>query len=1098
MQHFYRATTRHPKTMVALFVLLAAFCTLCQPLIAVNYDMNDYLPPETASTVALDAMDAEYDGGVPNARVMVRNVTIPEAMAYKQALEKIDGVTSVVWLDDAASVEQPLETLDQDTVSGYYQDGAALFSVTIAEDQRIEAVDAIRKLIGDDNAMSGSAVSTAVATTSTVSQIWIISIAAVAFVLLVLILTTTSWLEPLVVLGSLGVAILINSGSNLIFGEISFVSNAAGSILQLAVSLDYSIFLLHRFEECRRETPDPREAMVEALCKSTMSILSSGLTTVIGFLALCLMQFQIGPDMGLVLGKGVAISLVTVFLFSPSLILLCHKLLEKTRHRSFMPSFHRLGRCVTRLMIPVMTVLLLLSVPAYLGSGQNRYYYGSSHIFGANTQLGADIEAIEDVFGKSELTDHNEELLDGARQIVDAVFETANETLQESKDEFDALGIELRTLTIDNYSDEIERLQSELLDKVDDYVRRKADQQLAGMVQTAARQQVTEQVQAGAEQQVRAAVEAQARQKVEAEICNPSEEMVNAQVEQQMQTPEVQAEIDAAVEAQLASPEVQAQIDAQLTAAVRPQVEAAVEAEVRNQVQAAVRQQVRAQVSARVEAEIRAAVMAELTQPTVSTEPTATPAPETSTEPTETPAPETSAESTATPAPETGTGAEGSAESSMETLIPIAEETVVVPSGETVLLPEENASVLTGGGLAAWIRSLLPLSIRTARAEGTPSEDQVNAIVSARMASAEVQAQIDAMTDAEMSSAETQAAVDAQVRQQMNSAEVQATIDSQTRQKISDPAVRAQAEEAARQQIRPQVEAAARQKIRNEIVNLSDEQIQALVEQQMQSAEVQAQIDAAVAEQMSSQQVQDRIASEIETQMASDDVQKKIDEETAAQLASTDTQTLLQNLIDQQMVSDEVQQLIAQNVKEQMASSEVQNLIDQNIESQMASEQVRSRISAEMANQRQSRQYLDSVAEALEENGENGEAYRALSDLRDTLDDVQKFYDGLKDYTDGVNELRDGAQEMKDGTEEFRSETAGINDTLNEKIDDMIAEKTGSDVALSSFVDPRNTDVDNVQFVITTPAVRAVSVQNEEETVPEETGVLEKIRNLFR
>ena len=402
MQHFYRATTRHPKTMVALFVLLAAFCALCQPLIAVNYDMNDYLPPETASTVALDAMDAEYDGGVPNARVMARNVTIPEAMAYKQALEKIDGVTSVVWLDDAASVEQPLETLDQDTVSGYYQDGAALFSVTIAEDKRIEAVDAIRKLIGDDNAMSGSAVSTAVATTSTVSQIRIISVAAVAFVLLVLILTTTSWLEPLVVLGSLGVAILINSGSNLIFGEISFVSNAAGSILQLAVSLDYSIFLLHRFEECRRETPDPREAMVEALCKSTMSILSSGLTTVIGFLALCLMQFQIGPDMGMVLGKGVAVSLVTVFLFSPSLILLCHKLLEKTRHRSFMPSFHRLGRCVTRLMIPVMTVLLLLSVPAYLGSGQNRYYYGSSHIFGANTQLGADIEAIEDVFGKSD------------------------------------------------------------------------------------------------------------------------------------------------------------------------------------------------------------------------------------------------------------------------------------------------------------------------------------------------------------------------------------------------------------------------------------------------------------------------------------------------------------------------------------------------------------------------------------------------------------------------------------------------------------------------------------------------------------------------
>ena len=402
MHSFYRATTRRPKFVVFIFLILAAGCAVLQPLIAVNYDMNDYLPPDTASTLALDAMDAEFDGGVPNARVMVQDVTVPEALSYKAALEAIDGVTSVTWLDDAANVDQPLETLDQDTVSSYYQGGAALFSVTIAEDKRIQAVDAIRALIGDDNAMSGSAVSTAVATTSTVSQIQIISVAAVAFVLLILVLTTTSWLEPLVVLGSLGVAILINSGSNLIFGEISFVSNAAGSILQLAVSLDYSIFLLHRFEECRKDAPNPREAMVEALCKSTMSILSSGLTTVIGFLALCLMQFQIGPDMGLVLGKGVAVSLITVFLFSPSLILLCHNLLERTRHRSFMPSFRGLGKCVTRMMFPVLLALLILVAPAYLGSNQNSYYYGSSHIFGANTQLGADIQAIEDVFGKSD------------------------------------------------------------------------------------------------------------------------------------------------------------------------------------------------------------------------------------------------------------------------------------------------------------------------------------------------------------------------------------------------------------------------------------------------------------------------------------------------------------------------------------------------------------------------------------------------------------------------------------------------------------------------------------------------------------------------
>ena len=122
-----------------------------------------------------------------------------------------------------------------------------------------------------------------------------------------------------------------------------------------------------------------------------------------------------------------------------------------------------------------------------------------------------------------------------------------------------------------------------------------------------------------------------------------------------------------------------------------------------------------------------------------------------------------------------------------------------------------------------------------------------------------------------------------------------------------------------------------------------------------------------------------------------------------------------------------------------------------------------------MERQRQSREYLDTVAEALEENGENGEAYRALSDLGEKLDDVQEFYDGLRDYTDGVSDLRDGAQEMKDGTTEFRSETANVNDTIRDKIDSMIADKTGSDVEISSFTDARNADVDNVQFVITTP-----------------------------
>ncbi len=402
MTKFYRRIVNHQKLIIAIFLILFAVCAFCKQFVAVNYDMNDYLPPESASTQALDIMGQEYDGAIPNARVMVQDVTIPQALDYKEKLQAVDGVIDVTWLDDAVSVTVPLEFLDADTVETYYKDNTALFSVTIAEDKRIDAVNAIRDIIGDNNAMTGSAVTTAVATTSTVKEISVIAVIAVAFVLLVLILTTTSFAEPFLVLAGLGVAIVINAGSNLLFGEISFVTNSAGNILQLAVSLDYSVFLLHRFAECRQESADPKEAMVQALTMSTTSILSSGLTTVIGFLALCLMQFQIGPNLGLALAKGVAISLITVFVFMPALILCTYQFIDKTKHRSFMPGFKGFGRFVSRLMLPMVVVFVLLIVPCYQASNANSFYYGASHIFGSSTQLGADTERIEDTFGKQD------------------------------------------------------------------------------------------------------------------------------------------------------------------------------------------------------------------------------------------------------------------------------------------------------------------------------------------------------------------------------------------------------------------------------------------------------------------------------------------------------------------------------------------------------------------------------------------------------------------------------------------------------------------------------------------------------------------------
>ncbi len=402
MKKFYEKVVNHPKLIITVFAVLVVVCAICKNFIYVDYDMNDYLPDGSASTVAIDVMNEEFDGGIPNARVMVENVSIAQALEYKEKIKAVDGVSDVTWLDDVTSVQQPLETLDSNTVENYYKDNCALFTITIEEDKRISAVNDIREVIGDENAMSGSAVSTATATQSTVKEVSKITVFAILFVLLVLVITTTSWLEPLVVMVGLGVAIIINAGSNLIFGDISFVTNAAGNILQLAVSLDYSVFLLHRFIECRNNNDDVKDAMVEALTMSTSSIFSSGLTTVIGFLALCLMQFKIGPDLGLALAKGVAISLITVFIFMPVFILSIYKWIDKTEHRPLLPSFEGFGKVVQKVMLPMVVVFAIIIVPSYLASNSNSFYYGASKLFGLNTQLGKDVQKIEDTFGKSD------------------------------------------------------------------------------------------------------------------------------------------------------------------------------------------------------------------------------------------------------------------------------------------------------------------------------------------------------------------------------------------------------------------------------------------------------------------------------------------------------------------------------------------------------------------------------------------------------------------------------------------------------------------------------------------------------------------------
>lgn len=401
-ERFFSAVVDHRKPIIAVFLILSIIAAFLKPMVGVNYDMSDYLPKDSPSTVSLDVMKEEFDGEIPNARVMVKDVTVPEALAYKEKLETIDGVLEVTWLDDAGNIDAPLETRDPDTVEDYYKDGNALFTVTIDEAKELTAVDDIREVIGEDNAMTGSAVETAIATKSTVKEIRVITVFAVIFVLLILILTTKSWLEPLWVFLGLGVAILINGGSNLIFGEISFVTNAAGSILQLAISLDFSVFLLHRYYECRGKYGNPAEDMKAALSRAGTAVFSSAVTVMIGFLALSVMRFGIGPDLGLALAKGICISLITVFLFTPGLLVSTEKHTQKFMHRPLLPDFRKLGEAVTRWMIPLACLMLILPVPCFIASNSNDYYYGTSHIFGEGTEAGDDTAAVESVFGKSD------------------------------------------------------------------------------------------------------------------------------------------------------------------------------------------------------------------------------------------------------------------------------------------------------------------------------------------------------------------------------------------------------------------------------------------------------------------------------------------------------------------------------------------------------------------------------------------------------------------------------------------------------------------------------------------------------------------------
>ncbi len=390
---------KHKKSIVITFIVIALVSAIAQFAVAVNYNMVDYLPDDAPSMEALEVMDEEFDDEVANTRVMIHDVSIPEALAFKAELEAVDGISAVTWLDDIIDLKTPVELADQDTVESYYKDGKALFSFHVRDGDEVKITDEVYELIGEENAMTGDALDTAISQKMTGKETMYAAALLIPIIILILVLSTNSWMEPVFFLTAIGISVLINLGTNIFIGEISFVTQSVAPVLQLAVSLDYAIFLLHSFSDYRKKVSDPSEAMRLAIKRSFPAIAASASTTFFGFTALTFMNFEIGADLGLNLVKGIALSFISVMVFLPALTLLFYKWIDKTQHKPFMPSFKSIGSRVLKLRIPAILLVFLLIVPAFLAQSQTSFIYGVGDQ-PESTRAGEDQLAIQEDFGK--------------------------------------------------------------------------------------------------------------------------------------------------------------------------------------------------------------------------------------------------------------------------------------------------------------------------------------------------------------------------------------------------------------------------------------------------------------------------------------------------------------------------------------------------------------------------------------------------------------------------------------------------------------------------------------------------------------------------
>lgn len=370
----------HSKTILIIATLLLIPCAIGFFSTPVNYDILSYLPPELDSVKGEVILD-EVFGNSANAFVVVEGASPNDAAKMKSGIEKISGVKSVTWTNSFIDISIPESILPDIVTDIFYSTDKkstmmmVQFENSSASTETMEAVGQIKKLMNKQCFMSGMSAIMADTKELVDKEAPIYIAIAIALALAALSVTMSSYVLPFVLLFALGYAVIYNMGTNFFFGDISYITQSVAAILQLGVTMDYSVFLMDRFEEELRIHSDRREAMANAISKTFVSLSGSSMTTVFGFLALCFMSFSLGLDIGIVMSKGVILGVLAVVIVLPSMLMIFDKPIHRFRHKPHVPEFNAIVDFSVKKRKLLAVIFVLLVIPAYIMNKNVNMYY---------------------------------------------------------------------------------------------------------------------------------------------------------------------------------------------------------------------------------------------------------------------------------------------------------------------------------------------------------------------------------------------------------------------------------------------------------------------------------------------------------------------------------------------------------------------------------------------------------------------------------------------------------------------------------------------------------------------------------------------------